>query len=393
MCGVGEFLGGFPEGGGGLVVGPDRRAAGAVERPCGGLQFGPVLAVGGEGQVVEGVAEGIQMALGHLVVARVEDRLGIADGGLGAMPRFGRVRHLLRAVGQVLGRQAFAEPVVGQVGGELRGAVPDRLAVGRVAGRRQAVAGHLAGLGADARPDLDAEGAQHGEVLVDAAYDGGDCVRLLAQPLPRGLLPALAFRLRPLGAGRGTRGGEVAGLQAAQPELGLDLSAFALCPPAVPVRSGAAAVGADGGREDVDVVVGVPDRDPATRLVVSLGGDARGGYDAAGNLGPLSVGEVAVAGRGAYGAVPHMLRRLLPAELPGAEVDVVVQAPCELGVGGLGVAAGVRGAGHVPGSHDVGVRVLVAPPLAEEVVDQAEGAGAGGDVRHHDRLLPPGAGP
>jgi hypothetical protein len=82
------------------------------------LQFGPVSALGGEGQVVECVAESIQMSQGHGVVARVEGGVGVADGGLGAVPRFGWVYRLLGAVGQILGGKAFAEAVVGQVGSE-----------------------------------------------------------------------------------------------------------------------------------------------------------------------------------------------------------------------------------------------------------------------------------
>src|SRR5690606_31053817 len=195
------------------------------------------------------------------------------------------------------------------------------------------------------------------------------------------------------GSGGRGRGGEVAGLQAPQPELGFDLAAFGLGTLSVAVGAGSASVGADGCGHDVDVVVGVAHRDPPACLFVALGGDARGRDDTAGDFGPLGVGEVAVAGRGADRAVPHVLRGLLAAQLAGAQVDVVVEALGELGVGGFRVASGVGGAGHVPGGDDVRVGVLVAAAGTEEVDDQAACVGAGGDVRHHARHPPPRAGP
>jgi hypothetical protein len=202
----------------------------------------------------------------------------------------------------------------------------------------------------------------------------------------------LALGLGAFGAGRGGRGGEVAGVEAAQSEIRLDLAALLLGALAIPVGAGAAAVGADGGGEDMDVVVRVPYGDPPARPGVAFGGDSGGGHDAAGDLGPLGVSEVAVGGGGPDRAVPHVLWRFVSAQFTGAEVDVVVQALGELGVGGVRVTAGVGGAGHVPGGDDVRVGVLVPSALAEEVGDQPSGVGAGGDVRNHAVLLRPGAG-
>lgn len=66
---------------------------------------------------------------------------------------------------------------------------------------------------------------------------------------------------------------------------------------------GTPSVFADGGGEDVDVVVGVAYGDPAAAQVVTDGGNARGLDNALGYLAPLCVGEVAVLGGGANGAV------------------------------------------------------------------------------------------
>lgn len=77
--GVGEFLGGLAQPVGGLVVGPDRRAACLVERLGRCLQFGLVRAGCGAGQVVQGVAKGFQVSLGNGVVVRIENRAGRAQ--------------------------------------------------------------------------------------------------------------------------------------------------------------------------------------------------------------------------------------------------------------------------------------------------------------------------
>ncbi|RZU44438.1 hypothetical protein EV284_1903 [Streptomyces sp. BK022] len=232
---------------------------------------------------------------------------------------------------------------------------------------------------------------KHGEVVGLVVYGGGDRVCLLAQPVPCRDRLALAFRLGAFGAGGGAGCGEVAGLQAAQAELCFDLAALGLGPLSVAVGAGAASVGADDGGHDVDVVVGVAHGDPPACLLVAFGGDACSVNDAAGDLGPLGVGEVAVAGCGADGAVPDVLGWFLAVQLAGAQVDVGVEALGELGVGGCRVAAGVGGAGLVPGG-DVRVGVFVAAAGAEEVGDQSAGVGAGGDVRNYARCLPSGAG-
>lgn len=84
----------------------------------------------------------------------------------------------------------------------------------------------------------------------------------------------MAFGLGAFGAGGGAGCGEVAGLQAAQAELGLDLAAFSVGPLSVAVGTRTTPIGADGGGHDVDVVVGVAHGDPPACLLVALGGDA-----------------------------------------------------------------------------------------------------------------------
>jgi hypothetical protein len=84
----------------------------------------------------------------------------------------------------------------------------------------------------------------------------------------------------------------------------------------------------------------VADGDPSAGQLVAVGGDAGCGDDPAGDRGPFGVGEVAVAGCGAYGAVPHVLGRYPPC-LFGSQAGVQVESAGELGDGGVGVAAGV----------------------------------------------------
>ncbi len=180
--------------------------------------------------------------------------------------------------------------------------------------------------------------------------------------------------------------GEVAGLEAAQAEFLLDLAAFGLGALAVAVVARAAAVLAHGGGHDVDVVLGVAHRDPPAGGVVTVGGDAGGVHDPAGDLGPLLVGQIAVARRGAHGAVPHVLGHLLAGALLAYAhglVEVVGQFAQEGVVLVQGCAAGVGDAGHGERGHDVGVGVFVAAARTEKVGQQAAAAGAGGDVRHH----------
>lgn len=108
MRGVGEFLGGFSEGGGGLVVGADCRPASSVERHCRCLEFCPARTMRGEGQVVEDIAEGGQVGLGYGVVGGVDGCVGGVQSGCGPVPCLRRVHHLPGAVRHILVGEAFA---------------------------------------------------------------------------------------------------------------------------------------------------------------------------------------------------------------------------------------------------------------------------------------------
>jgi hypothetical protein len=92
------------------------------------------------------------------------------------------------------------------------------------------------------------------------------------QPLGAGLFPAEAFGLVYLGLSGAAGTSAVTLLQAAQPVVLLDLAAGVADAEAAVVEFGAAAVFADGGGEDVDVVVGVAYGDPAAGQVVTGGG-------------------------------------------------------------------------------------------------------------------------
>lgn len=123
---------------------------------------------------------------------------------------------------------------------------------------------------------------------------------------------------------------------------------------------------ADGGGEDVDVVVGVAYGDPAAAQVVTGGGDAGGLDDALGDLAPLGVGEVAVLGGGADRAVPDVVGDRL-AELAVAQGDRLVEVVAEFGEGGVLVAAGVGHAEHRETRHDVRIEVFVVAAGSVEV--------------------------
>lgn len=165
-------------------------------------------------------------------------------------------------------------------------------------------------------------------------------------------------------------GGAVARLQLPQPVIDFDLAGFALDGALVVVALGAAAVLADEGGGDVDVVVGVADGYPAAGFRVALRGDAGGGHDPAGDVRPLGVGEDRVFRCGADGAVPHgVLGCLVTQHLHGL-VELCDELGLHLPRVTVAAAAGI-GSEVVPGGHQVRVGVLVGPALAEEVADRA----------------------
>jgi hypothetical protein len=160
--------------------------------------------------------------------------------------------------------------------------------------------------------------------------------------------------------------------------VGLDAAAFGLGAGGGAVVIGSAAVLADQGGDQVDVVVGVADGGPAAARAVA-GVDAGGGDDPSGGVGPLGVGEGAVSGGGPDGGVPDVL---VGAGVVGDQVQGFVQEMGEVAEGGSWVAAGVGGEA-VEGGDEVGVGVFLAAAGAVEVGEQADGTAAlfvdGGD--------------
>src|SRR5690606_12607126 len=157
-----------------------------------------------------------------------------------------------------------------------------------VVGQGDLVTEQVAG-GRDALADQQTGGGQAVEELLRGCGAGGGAAHGLAQFLTRGALAAFPLGFVTFGAGGPLGGGAVAGVEAAQPVVDLDLAGFGLGAFAVLAEAGLAAVLADDGGDDVDVVVGVPDGRPAAGGVVAVGGDTGGGDHPAGYLAPLLV--------------------------------------------------------------------------------------------------------
>ena len=88
----------------------------------------------------------------------------------------------------------------------------------------------------------------------------------------------------------------------------LDLEAGLTGTVEVVMREHSAAVLPHERRDDMDVVVGVPDRDPPHRVVVAATSQSQPVDVHLGDVSPLGVGQDPVAGGGAQRAVPHRVR-------------------------------------------------------------------------------------
>src|ERR1019366_7962883 len=244
----------------------------------------------GPGQVADrgaGTGRGAGGVLPHRVPVRVlEARAGAGAGRVPAGPQLGQ----------------------GQVGGELAAAVPDRLAVpAGVAGQRYRVPGDLPrGAGAVPQPDHHPSALQLPEVsrLAGGGRSGGRGVP--PQGDPRRFAPALPDGFLVLSPGRPPGGGPVARRGRGQPVPLLSGVAGAGYLVEVPPDGGFRAVLAGEHRDDVHVVIGVPDRDPAHRLVF-LPARAQAGavHHVRRGVGPLTVGEHLVSWRGPHRAQAH----------------------------------------------------------------------------------------
>ncbi len=233
--------------------------------------------------------------------------------------------------------------------------------------------------------DLDEHAVQVVEQVDELLHAGGGGhggADGAAQPLRGGLVLTSATGLLLLGAGRPFGGGAVSAYDLEQAVFLLDRDEFAVGGEVVVPVAGGTQIRPDLGGGDVDVVGGVADGHPAAAVRVTIGRDAGGGDDAAGDVGPLLVAEVAVGLGGADGAVPHVL--LGSAAEPPGLLDVQVEVRHEEPPGGVSVlgAAGVGGEA-VPGGDQVRVGVVRGPLRVEQVPDQARSLLATADLRDH----------
>ncbi len=183
-----------------------------------------------------------------------------------------------------------------QVRGDLPAGVEDLLAVlVQVAGAADGVAEEVAG-GSAPGFDLEGVGFEVGEEFLGAGGAGDGGADAVLEPFATGLFPTEAGGFVHLALGGPPGCGAVALAQAAQAVVLLDLTARITDADAAVVEFGAAAVFADGGGEDMDVIVRVADGDPAASQVVAVGGDAGGLDDALRDLAPFGVGQVPVFG-------------------------------------------------------------------------------------------------
>ena len=227
---------------------------------------------------------------------------------------------------------------------------------------------------------------QPGEELLLAGRPGGRGADRPPECDAGGLLEPVAAGLLRLRAGRAAGRGTVAGRGLPQPEPLLRGPARLPHLVVVVPQAGARAVLAGQHRDDVDVVGGVPDRDPADRVVVlAVRGEAGAVHDVAGELGPFVVGEHPVAGGGADRAVPDRFGEAAVAERflglleqAGEVAEVAVAVVAE---------RGFEFGGMAPAGDEVRVGVLLVAARAEEVVDQAgDAAAARADLADHWRI-------
>ena len=194
----------------------------------------------------------------------------------------------------------------GQVGGQPAAAEPHRLPLGvHVPGGRHRVADQVPRWRLP-RPHEHTEIGQPPEELLRVLrlHRGGP--RGTPQPCPAGLVGAAPGCLLLLRPGRLPRRGAVRRRGRGQPEAALGVLAH--LPGAQVVAPGvysAAGVLAHEHHRDVDVVLGVPDSDPAAGAGVVTTGQAGAVQQVLDNLGPLRIRQHPVARGVAQRAVPH----------------------------------------------------------------------------------------
>ncbi len=392
---VDEVAGSLAQGAVVPACGPDVGAAGSLECEGSLAQLLAGVSGGSLGERVQDLASRRDVCGDDLVVTAVEHQDRLPRGGgrgpsRGSGPGHRAQRCVSRAVFAVLGggcggRPAFADAGQGQVGSELGARVEDGFAVlVAVVGQRHGVAQEFPG-GCDLGPDEQAGGGQAVEELLLALGAGHRAPYGLPQLLAGGAIPLLPVGLVAFGAGRALGCSAVTGVQAPQTVVDLDLACLGLGTLAVLAQPRLSSVLADGGGDDVDVVVRVPHGGPAASGRIPVGGDAGGGDHAPGDVRPLLVAEDRILRGGAYGQVPHVLGGAFPG---GEGLDGLVEEMLEVGVSGVGVAAGVGGQ-VVPRGDEVRVGVLFVGAGPVEVVEQPNGASAHlVDARDHPARVP-----
>ena len=186
---------------------------------------------------------------------------------------------------------------------------------------------------------------------------------------PRGLLQAAAGGLLVLRAARTAGRGAVGGRGGAQPValLGGQAGGADLVP--FPGQAGLAAVLAGQHGDQVDVIIAVPDGDPADGLVfLTVGGQPGAVHDLVRDGGPFVIGQHPVAGSGAHRAVPDR-PRVAPLAQSGLRL---LEQPGQRGEVSLSVRPQRRfEAGWMsPPGDDMGISVLLVTAGTEQVVQQ-----------------------
>ena len=160
-----------------------------------------------------------------------------------------------------------------------------------------------------AAADQDAVGGEPVEEVGLASRCRGGGADFAAELVPGDLGSALPAGLVLLGCGGASVTGAVDGSDAMQVVALLEVAGDSLSLVSVVPGPGGAAVLADEGGDDVDVVVGVADGDPPHGLVVAVWGESDTGHEFFGDVLPLLVGQGPVDGMVADRAVPHGQRR------------------------------------------------------------------------------------
>ena len=322
------------------------------------------------------VAQATSAAAAGLAPGQATDlRRGVGGYAGGVVPD--RVPLLGRQVQiRMTGRGPLRGPPLPQLGPtqirrEFPAAVPDRAAVlGCVALQRDRVPGDLTRvLDAEPLPHQHPGLVQTGEELVLAVRRCGGGGDLPPQRDTGSLVEAAAGGLLVLRAGRTASRSAVGGRGRPQSValLGSQAGGADLVP--FPRQAGLAAVLPRQHRHDMDVVVAVPDGDPADGFVfLPVGRQAGAVHDLMRYLGPLIVAEHPVFGGGAHRAVPYR---------PGIPVPVhgclrLQQQPVQPGEVAPAVSPqrGFQRGRMTPASDYMGIRMLFLTAGTEQVIQQ-----------------------